>query len=968
MASNAGNGGVDFADVRRRVAALRKPELMECLERLGMRKGGKKAELQQRLLDIFADGAALVSNGYGPRDMWRLTAAQRIIEDVHNKLTRGYYGAATGAGGLAAGAGPSGAALGAGAAAGMGDYKPGGGAYAAAANNPLAAVMSAYTRDRAQHGGAGGSQAAAPRAGGGPAAGPGPGGANGTVRCTCGGGAADVGGPMLQCRAPGCGVWQHAQCAGVGAGRPAAGEFFCETCRTQRADPFWEIDDAGISTVMRLSSTGKQAAVTGHAPQAVRQVERAFNVTLQQQAKYRSRSSEYQLQLVCLQLNDPVAFRLHWPLGAALEVNGVQYRVYSRNSTQKLGANGRDEPANIGLLCNTGRSRLTMTCTDNQPYVLLALLMRRRSAEEVRALMKPPLSRADAVERVKQQLRGDDDDEVQTGTTVLSLRCPLTGSRVRTPGRFAEVAGLACFDLDAFLDSAARTRKWQCPHSMAHTSVQSLMVDTYTQRILAALAHHPSVTEVEVAADGGWRPRGSRDRFYSIEEDDPLGGAAGPSGRGLGGADGANGANGAGDSDGEETDEEEELRQAAAAVAAASKRKRPAEPEVIEIDDSDDEGGGPGGGSAAAGGSAGRGAAPTAPPPLRQGAGAGGSAAAPAANGGGHHATATTAAPAGPLRIPLGVRAPVPGTVAMPGAPHAGGRTAGAPAAVAPAAAAAAAAGAVGQHGVVSTQRQHFEHLAAAAAVAAAGGHASHAAAAQPRAAPQGAGAGGAAGPGPSSVAAGAARQPAAAAGRNPIRITLAADMSGAQPAGTGAGHASVGPGGPAAAAPGLPNIAPYRPSPAAAPAGPAPGAQAWHGGAGSGSGAHAQRAPTYSHQPPLPAHPPLPGQQPPPPAQPPQSAVYTHPPPQPAAAYTHPPPQAPPRSHTHAPQSHAPPRSVVTTYAGRTLAAAAGAAAAAGQAAQPAQAQAPPPPPPAAHGAGQHDVVELLSDSDDDG
>ena len=74
------------------------------------------------------------------------------------------------------------------------------------------------------------------------------------------------------------------------------------------------------------------------------------------------------------------------------------------------------------------------------------------------------------------QLRGDDDDELQVGATVLSLRCPLLGSRIRTPGRFAEVPGLACFDLEAFLDSAARTRKWQCPTSMAHTSVHSLMV------------------------------------------------------------------------------------------------------------------------------------------------------------------------------------------------------------------------------------------------------------------------------------------------------------------------------------------------------------------------------------------------------------------------------------------------------------------------------------------------------------
>ncbi len=59
---------------------------------------------------------------------------------------------------------------------------------------------------------------------------------------------------------------------------------------------------------------------------------------------------------------------------------------------------------------------------------------------------------------------------------MLSLRCPILGSRMRVPGRFREVRGLACFDLEAFLEGAARTRKWQCPNSMAHSSVHSLQV------------------------------------------------------------------------------------------------------------------------------------------------------------------------------------------------------------------------------------------------------------------------------------------------------------------------------------------------------------------------------------------------------------------------------------------------------------------------------------------------------------
>lgn len=76
---------------------------------------------------------------------------------------------------------------------------------------------------------------------------------------------------------------------------------------------------------------------------------------------------------------------------------------------------------------------------------------------------------------------------MQIGRTVLSLRCPLSGARMRTPARFAPVGGLAAFDLDTFLDLAARSRKWQCPHSMRALPVQELMLDAYLSCILPRL-------------------------------------------------------------------------------------------------------------------------------------------------------------------------------------------------------------------------------------------------------------------------------------------------------------------------------------------------------------------------------------------------------------------------------------------------------------------------------------------------
>lgn len=54
------------------------------------------------------------------------------------------------------------------------------------------------------------------------------------------------------------------------------------------------------------------------------------------------------------------------------------------------------------------KSVVHMDCSDSTPYVLVVLLVRRRSLEEVKQLMAPPLSMRDAVDRVRHQvgLRG----------------------------------------------------------------------------------------------------------------------------------------------------------------------------------------------------------------------------------------------------------------------------------------------------------------------------------------------------------------------------------------------------------------------------------------------------------------------------------------------------------------------------------------------------------------------------------
>ncbi|GFR46829.1 hypothetical protein Agub_g8465 [Astrephomene gubernaculifera] len=296
MASN----GVDFADVRRRVAAFRKPELLECLERLGMRKSGNKPELQQRLLDIFENSCHLVSNGYNHRDMWRVTSAQRIIEDVYNKACNGAgaapaaaaaaggsAAAAAAAGGAAAAAagGAGAAAAGSGPHAGAPDAKPRQpqqqqqqipAAAAPAPANPVASALQSLLR-QPQH------QpnpmpttvtTAAPAPGGAPTTQPNPRSllppsraaavTNSTIRCTCG--ATTGRPPLVQCAA--CGVWQHPQCAGLALGeRPAGGGRRRNPAQGSQCRPQLRVVAAAA---LAVQDAGQRPAVAAGLPAAER--------------------------------------------------------------------------------------------------------------------------------------------------------------------------------------------------------------------------------------------------------------------------------------------------------------------------------------------------------------------------------------------------------------------------------------------------------------------------------------------------------------------------------------------------------------------------------------------------------------------------------------------------------------------------------------------------------------------------
>ncbi|KAF6256419.1 hypothetical protein COO60DRAFT_110528 [Scenedesmus sp. NREL 46B-D3] len=639
---------INLRIIKAKLALFKLDQLKEVLQQLSMTRSGRKDDLNKRLLDYFTDVANLNASGHRVAGQEVAEGAARTVDAVYSRLRQvdEQYNRSM----LqhrhidAIEAQERAAAGGSDAAAGGPTKRPRTDAPAAAkpppqqqqfdgGELPVEEVIGRFLD---------GSEGLGPL--------------NTQVRCLCA--QATRREPLLQCCGACCGVWQHADCAkqqlqpsGPGAQPlldPATFKplvqrqaFFCERCRVSRADPFWELFDPTVMQPVRGSLTNMTAALGALGEVRMSSTGMLDLVLSKQQVTLlQAKEQEYKLQALCLQLDDPVPFRFHWPVNSSVTIHAPhlaqKVNATRRGQMSKLGPNQRDEPFDLTAAVQpaVGVStqcpwQLSVELTYNEPephYLFMVAIMRQRTREQVKALMRQPETLEAAVQRVRRHMRGassstssdaaaaagsssngaaagngcavsngdsdrDDDDDVIMGNTVVSLKDPFSNTRMATAARFVDTAGAApsAFDLELFLDMAQSTRKWMDPHSNKPSCVQSLQVDGYLTHVLRVLAGLPDVTEVEITPEALWRPAGSRAAFMSVlEQAQDMRAAVAAAAAAAASVVAADGGAGG---DSEEEDEDEQFRREVAQMQDRKPQLQQAGGvvEVIEILDSDDE-------------------------------------------------------------------------------------------------------------------------------------------------------------------------------------------------------------------------------------------------------------------------------------------------------------------------------------------------------------------------------------------
>lgn len=321
---------------------------------------------------------------------------------------------------------------------------------------------------------------------------------------------------MVQCQIEGCGVWQHLGCVG----KPKGAHFACETCRFYLADPF-------LMVVENLLPLGKLKEMPGMPP--IRDMkgnlhyrislEQSFYLSPQVFQSLLCKSATRRVTISCLNLEDEIHARMHWPKNISVRVNNLHVKPYMRGPSTELGINQRDSPVDVTRLVVSGHNSIRIAAVDNGTWVVRISISEKKSKETVISLMKSPETLEEGKRRMQKQLAGDTENALGLERMTFTLKDPLTCTRIENAARFEDASGPQAFELDSYLSMAELNRKWQDPTTLKNSTILKLQSDVYTGRILETLKTIPSITRIEVNAEGDWRPEGYEMEWFDVCKD-----------------------------------------------------------------------------------------------------------------------------------------------------------------------------------------------------------------------------------------------------------------------------------------------------------------------------------------------------------------------------------------------------------------------------------------------------------------
>ncbi|KAG9027818.1 SUMO ligase siz1 [Tulasnella sp. JGI-2019a] len=258
-----------------------------------------------------------------------------------------------------------------------------------------------------------------------------------------------------------------------------------------------------------------------------------FSLTADQREKLQNESNKYQLRVYCTSTafyNAPTPFRptptnvdapIEFPNTCELRVNNVNLHAQTKGLKKKPGT---APPANLGAtvrLSTSQTNRVEMVYCNNNPvvgqqpnnrkYFLQVNLVKVTLVQELVDRLRKGKYRSRETVLAGMKENNQYDDDIVAGPQKISLKCPISYTRIETPSRSSKCVHASCFDALSWYSMMEITSTWQCPICENTLNLEDIIVDGYFDEILRTT--HEDVEEVFVEADGEWHS--PDDKYHS---------------------------------------------------------------------------------------------------------------------------------------------------------------------------------------------------------------------------------------------------------------------------------------------------------------------------------------------------------------------------------------------------------------------------------------------------------------------
>jgi E3 SUMO-protein ligase PIAS1 len=121
---------------------------------------------------------------------------------------------------------------------------------------------------------------------------------------------------------------------------------------------------------------------------------------------------------------------------------------------------------------------------------------------------------------LNEMMKKANDPDIEVGSSVMSLKDPISTLRIATPVRSTVCTHNQCFDAESFLQLQEQAPTWTCPICNKTISYEGLAVDQYVEEILSKVRNADQVT---IQPNGQWstekEPSPPRRNGYSAHDD-----------------------------------------------------------------------------------------------------------------------------------------------------------------------------------------------------------------------------------------------------------------------------------------------------------------------------------------------------------------------------------------------------------------------------------------------------------------